>query len=109
MIIVEYNEGTMNEWMLIETQGRVEFASEPGCTLKDDNEFSEMIKLGKLTLDGERASLTIGNHVLPGRVVALKKPLLLLKKCIDHDETRYESRSIIKCKILFKNRPSIVA
>lgn len=90
---------------MIETQGHIEVGEE----LVDGGAIESLVKLGKLTMDGDgRATLAIGNHLLQGRLITLKKPLLLLKKQQEEGDTRYVSRSIIKKKILFKNRPSIL-
>ena len=112
MIFFEYKSESLNEWMLIETQGHVEYPKP--STLQDDGDdeaLSEQIQLGKLTLQGgDKAQLIIGNHILHGRVVPLKKPLILLQKIpTDEGHLSYTTQSIIKNKILFKNRPSVVA
>ena len=105
MIILEYRQDALEEWIMIETQGHIEVGEE----LVDGGAIESLVKLGKLTMDGDgRATLAIGNHLLQGRLITLKKPLLLLKKQQEEGDTRYVSRSIIKKKILFKNRPSIL-
>ncbi|KAH8921637.1 hypothetical protein BT69DRAFT_1201374, partial [Atractiella rhizophila] len=80
---------------IIELQGKLEFSS------------SSSTQIGKLDFSNEAApTLTIGSHLLRGKVVNLQKPFALLKKQkIEDDKPALEVVCLIEKKILFSRRP----
>ncbi|XVF53629.1 hypothetical protein PTKIN_Ptkin05aG0114000 [Pterospermum kingtungense] len=95
------------EWAIIELQGIVEVQPSVQHSLQN-------LQIGQLCRPSsqENYTLTVGYHELTGSKVALKKPMLVLKKikCLD-EATASSSRveldvvGVIRHKILFKNRP----
>lgn len=102
-------EGNCPEWAIIELQGVVEPRPEFENRLQN-------LQIGRLCRPTcqETYTFTIGYHELTGSKVALKKPLLLLKK-VKHADQNANSESsptveldvvgVIRHKILFKTRP----
>ncbi|KAJ0042185.1 hypothetical protein Pint_17419 [Pistacia integerrima] len=103
-------EGSCPEWAIIEVQGVVEV--QPSFQDRLQN-----LEIGQLCRPSsqENYTFTIGYHELTGSKVALKKPMLVLKKvkCMDIDQssdnqspgTELEVVGIIRHRILFKTRP----
>ena len=89
------------EIIIIELQGSLEHTVEKS--------FHDMY-LGKLEEgDNDDYTLTIGNHILVGRKIALKKPFILCSKCKRSDnenENKIKIVNIIKNKISFNLRPT---
>ena len=99
------------EWAVVELQG----------FLESDHEDLAGIHIGDLHFDDRGVpNLIIGHHVLQGKATKLEKPFAVMKKKIkslDDDEimehsdkmsktvTSYDVVAIVKCKIIFKNRP----
>ncbi|KAK9665525.1 hypothetical protein RND81_14G118000 [Saponaria officinalis] len=99
------------EWAIIEVQGVIEVKSELQNRL-------ETLEIGRLCRPSSQETYTfvIGYHELTGSKVKLKKPLMVLKKVKQSDESQEanpESSStveldvigVIRQKILFKSRP----
>ncbi|XP_044507087.1 chromosome transmission fidelity protein 8 homolog [Mangifera indica] len=103
-------EGSCPEWAIIELQGVVEV--QPSFQDRLQN-----LEIGQLCRPSsqENYTFTIGYHELTGSKVALKKPMLVLKKVkrMDIDQsgenqspgTELEVVGIIRHRILFKTRP----
>lgn len=73
--------------------------------LKISDHVLENVIIGPLNIDGNRAELTIGNHLLVGKIVKLRKPLIVLKKgTIDG----LNIIGYIRNKIVFDERPSLL-
>ncbi|KAK6275567.1 PREDICTED: putative uncharacterized protein DDB_G0287975 isoform X1 [Theobroma cacao] len=98
------------EWAIIELQGVVEVQPSFQDSLQN-------LTIGQLCRPSSQESytFTVGYHELTGSKVALKKPMLVLKKikCMDGDQSDEATSSrveldvvgVIRHKILFKNRP----
>ncbi|XWS37819.1 hypothetical protein CRYUN_Cryun19dG0078000 [Craigia yunnanensis] len=98
------------EWAIIELQGMVEVQPSFQDSLQN-------LQIGQLCRPSsqENYTFTVGYHELTGSKVALKKPMLVLKKtkCMDADQSDEATSSrveldvvgVIRHKILFKNRP----
>ena len=69
------------------------------------NDISE---LGTLSMreNKDEMELVIGYHQLIGKVVQLKKPLVILEKQSSDGQTEYGAVGIIRSKVIFKNRPT---
>ncbi|XP_008796733.2 chromosome transmission fidelity protein 8 homolog [Phoenix dactylifera] len=107
-------EGTCAEWAVVELQGVVE----PQPSIGDQ---IQGLEIGRLCCTSSSSSspgsytFTVGYHELTGSKVALKKPLLVLKKrnAAGREEpevggssvVELEAIGIIRHKILFKSRP----
>lgn len=91
------------EWAIVELQGAVE--AQPA--------FQDRLKgleIGLLCRPSSQEvyTFTVGYHELTGSKVALKKPLLVLKKTKKHSDTNnveLDVIGIIRHRILFKTRP----
>ncbi|XP_073064326.1 uncharacterized protein [Primulina eburnea] len=104
-------EGNCPEWAVVELQGIVE--AQPSFQDRLQN-----LQIGVLCRPSSQESytFTVGYHELTGTKVALKKPILVLKK-IKHGNDECEGQlpvnssmeldviGIIRHKILFKTRP----
>ncbi|KAE8664016.1 clathrin heavy chain 1-like [Hibiscus syriacus] len=103
------------EWAIIELQGVVEL-------LPSFQDSLQNLQIGQLCRPSsqENYTFTIGYHELIGSKVALKKPIVVLKKikCVDVDRsdggghdgassssTELDVVGVIRHKILFKTRP----
>ncbi|KAK9806737.1 hypothetical protein WJX72_000958 [[Myrmecia] bisecta] len=72
-----------------------------------------MVELGTLCLAGlkdDTFTLTIGNHLLEGKLVHLKRPFVVLQKeqqpaSVTSTGVAYKGLGIIRSKLQFKNRP----
>lgn len=57
--------------------------------------------------EGGDFNLTIGYHQLSGKLVQLKKPLVMLEKQSNCDgQVQYGAVGVVRSKILFKTRPT---
>ena len=86
----------LKELAIIELQGRI--------IVKSGDEI-ELKTFGPLTMNGDHATLIIGNHELRGKLHKLKHPLAVVKK------GSVEGTSIIaviRNKIVFSERPTII-
>ncbi|GMH09000.1 hypothetical protein Nepgr_010840 [Nepenthes gracilis] len=103
-------EGDCPEWAIVELQGVVEVQPEYQNRLQN-------LEIGRLCRpsDQEIYNFTVGYHELTGSKVALKKPLLVLKK-VKHSESDKSANpkspgveldviGVIRHKVLFKTRP----
>ncbi|GKV04971.1 hypothetical protein SLEP1_g17046 [Rubroshorea leprosula] len=94
------------EWAIIELQGVVEVQPSFQGSLQN-------LQIGRLCRPSSQESytFTVGYHELVGSRVALKKPLLVMKKTkqisegSSSPEVELEVIGIIRQKILFKTRP----
>ncbi|KAL8543934.1 hypothetical protein ACS0TY_004472 [Phlomoides rotata] len=105
-------EGNCPEWAIVELQGVVE--AQPSFHDRLQN-----LQIGVLCRPSSQESYTfvVGYHELAGTKVSLKKPILVLKKIIHHNEGEEEGEDVnstrveldvigvIRHKILFKTRP----
>mmetsp|Transcript_62334 Transcript_62334/g.76352 ORF Transcript_62334/g.76352 Transcript_62334/m.76352 type:complete len:120 (-) Transcript_62334:201-560(-) len=103
-IILKPKDATLKEWGLIEIQGKI--TSKKSTTLHN-------MSLGDLQFNTKNDPvLTIGNSVLSGKCVKLKKPLIITGKkgVYNESEKKYELNilGIIKQKYVFKQRPKII-
>ena len=65
-------------------------------------------RIGKLSIgDGGNPIFVIGHHRLEGKFATLKRPFALLRKSSkgDADEVEFDVATVVKEKIVFKNRP----
>lgn len=92
--IVPINENP-KELAIIELQGK----------LLTRTDSYEGLTFGPLKMEGERATLTIGNHLLHGKYHKLKKPLAVLRR---GDQDGIDMVAVIKAKIVFSDRPAII-
>ncbi|KAM6555909.1 hypothetical protein CsatB_002928 [Cannabis sativa] len=89
------------EWAIVEIQGHVEV--QPHFQLPIHN-----LPIGQLCRPSSQEvyTFTVGYHELTGTKVALKKPLLVLKKVKQSsDNVALEVIGLIRHRILFKTRP----
>lgn len=88
------------EWGLVELQGQLETREGSGF---------QGLHVGDLHfLSCDTASMIVGHHLLSGKVVTLDKPLAVLRKCVDDEESgapEYRIIAFITKKVIFKNRP----
>jgi len=99
-----------SEWLIIEVQGSLDCKAESLAG----------IELGTLVIQGSTDApdtpllLSIGSHILDGKVVKLKKPLCVLQKQDGSLVTggsdalntiNYRVAGTVRRKYLFKNRP----
>jgi hypothetical protein len=89
MILTKTEE--LKEYFMFEMQGEIEY-----CDKLDG------IHLGKFEELGQKCKLTIGNHILRGKIEDLPKPLLLIQK----QSGNLIATGIIKKKYLFSERPA---
>ncbi|KAF8525928.1 Ctf8-domain-containing protein [Hysterangium stoloniferum] len=68
--------------------------------------------IGTLLMENDKPVLKIGHHHLEGKLVSLSKPLAVLAHASAEDDqmdnttmTRYDVVTLVKRKILFRNRP----
>ncbi|EAY11549.1 Kinetochore protein, putative [Trichomonas vaginalis G3] len=94
-IPVLVNSDGVQEWAMIELQGKIS---------PYDNDFGDKT-FGPLNIDGESATLTIGNHYLKGKVHRLKKPLCVMRR---GSESGIQIVSVIRKKVIFSDRPIIL-
>ncbi|KAK9090974.1 hypothetical protein Sjap_024151 [Stephania japonica] len=108
----ECGESSCREWAIVELQGVVE--AQPAFQDQIQN-----LEIGVLcrASSQEKYTFTVGYHELSGSKVAMKKPLLVLKKkkLLDSEDVPGSSSNsskielevigIIRHRILFKTRP----
>jgi len=87
--------GSLNEWSIIELQGKIKS--------KTDN--IEGQNIGPLQIEGDHATLNIGNHQLKGKIHKLKKPLLVMRK---GTKEGVSVESVIRTKVVFSERPTLL-
>ena len=87
--------GTLDELAIIELQGEV---------IPKNSTYEEQT-MGPLTIEGNHATLIIGNHELRGKVQTLKKPLLMLKK---GNREGINAVAYVKKKVVFSERPMLI-
>jgi hypothetical protein len=85
----------LNELALLELQGSI--------TPKSDS--FEGLTIGPLTVDGDAATLVIGNHELHGKVQLLKKPLVVLER---GSAAQIRAVAVVRRKICFADRPRLI-
>ena len=56
----------------------------------------------------QNAKLTVGNHLLEGKLISLEKPLAIVQKKRTDDGVYYEIIGLCKKKLQFKARPKPV-
>lgn len=89
--------GSDTELAIIELQGVIDITQ--GGSFQD-------FTLGPLVInDDDSALLTIGNHLLRGKVVKLKKPLAMVKR---GTKEGLEIHAVIRKKVLFSDRPTLI-
>lgn len=81
----------LKELCIVELQGEIQYI-----------ENLDGMNLGKYEETGQKCKLTIGNHVLRGKIEDLPKPLLLVQKV----SGTLVVTGIIKKKVLFSERPA---
>lgn len=87
--------GSLDELAILELQGEV----------TPKNSTYEEQTMGPLTIEGNHATLIIGNHELRGKVQILKNPLLVLKK---GSKEGINAVAYIKKKVVFSDRPMLI-
>ena len=93
---------TDKHWIILELQGFIEV---------EPNSFESEVSLGNLQInkDNGNAHLTIGNHLLEGKLVKLQKPFAIMEKVNTEKGVQYEVVSVAKEKYLFKTRPKPIS
>ncbi|KAI9503158.1 hypothetical protein GGI25_001916 [Coemansia spiralis] len=94
-----YNKANQKEFCLLEAQGSLETDQRGG--LSGQQKFAEIER------HGDKVTMVVGVHRVPGTVIALKNPLAVLKKRTDGAKA-YDIEAVIKEKFLFKVRPDVV-
>ena len=89
MILTKADE--LKEYFMFEMQGEIEY-----CDTLDG------VHLGKFEEIGQKCRLTIGNHILRGKVEELQKPMLFIQK----KSGTLVAVGIIKKKFIFSERPA---
>ncbi|KAF8348918.1 Ctf8-domain-containing protein [Amanita rubescens] len=93
-----------DEYVLIELQGKVNVECNDGA---DRN--GQLV--GNLKIDevGNKPTLTIGHHLLEGKIVSLTKPLAILVRSEmgghSTDDKEWCIAALVKRKIVFSKRP----
>jgi hypothetical protein len=77
---------------LIEIQGKIQL-------------LSTDLTIGELGFNSKEPFLTIGNHIISGHSVSLKKPILVLEKHKLKDQRVLHCKRIIREKLVFQSRP----
>ena len=85
------------EWILIELQG----------ALERNQAVSDALYVGQFSFQQGRgtAELVIGDHILDGTEVILKKPFGIFRKVKNSDTTTLQLVSSVERKFLFNQRP----
>ena len=85
----------LNELAIIELQGQL---------ISMEGSFANQ-KIGPLIFDGDHATLTIGNHLLHGKIHKLKAPLAVVERgSVDN----IPIIAIIRQKVVFSERSTIL-
>lgn len=84
------------ELAIIELQGKIIVRTGESITTQT---------FGPLTMEGEHATLIIGNHELRGKRHTLKHPLAVLQKGSNENVPII---AVIRYKIVFSERPTII-
>jgi hypothetical protein len=77
---------------LVEIQGKIEL-------------LSTDLRLGELGFEDNEPRLMIGNHIIQGKRVVLKNPILVVEKGESDKGKVLNCRRIIREKLLFNSRP----
>eukprot|EP01100_Stratorugosa_tubuloviscum_P014385 TRINITY_DN7676_c0_g1_i1.p1 TRINITY_DN7676_c0_g1~~TRINITY_DN7676_c0_g1_i1.p1 ORF type:complete len:126 (-),score=57.62 TRINITY_DN7676_c0_g1_i1:71-448(-) len=102
MIFFNKQSGQINEWILIELQGSIEF--------RNTDSFNSL-QLGSISfVDQNNATLIIGNHQLEGKIQHLKHPIAILNQKNSYENQNVEDKkieivAICSKKCTFKTRP----
>ncbi|KAJ7543778.1 hypothetical protein O6H91_09G052300 [Diphasiastrum complanatum] len=109
--------GECKEWMEVDLQGSLEFQNNAAAQ-EQQQQLLRNLAIGSLCCPSkEKYYFTVGYHELEGKMVALKKPLLVLRRLNRIDDTNRLSQlpsegridlevvGIIRRKLLFKSRP----
>lgn len=93
LVVKLCDNGTTEEWGIIELQGEI----------ATNSRSYESLHIGDLHYNntGRSANIIIGHHLLTGAVQEVDPPLAVLKR----DEDGYVVQALIKKKLIFKNRP----
>ena len=88
------------EWVLIELQGELE----------SNQAVSDSLFVGKFSFrqEGGQAELVIGDHILQGSEIALKKPFGIFRKAQSTEESSITPLKLVAAvekKFLFSKRP----
>mmetsp|Transcript_39982 Transcript_39982/g.102270 ORF Transcript_39982/g.102270 Transcript_39982/m.102270 type:complete len:118 (+) Transcript_39982:338-691(+) len=96
--------GECPEWVMVELQGEL--------ALREADEMTqEGFDVGVMCMkDKAEINLTIGYHRLDGKVMPLKKPIVIMEKSgggpsDEKQGAQFSVAGVIRSKILFKNRP----
>lgn len=81
----------IKELFMIEIQGEIEY-----------NDCIDGVRVGKLEEGQQKCKLTIGNHVLRGKIEHFAKPLVVVEK----QDGNLQVIGLIKKKIIFSERPA---
>lgn len=85
-------------WIIIELQGELE----------NNKGIVDSVSVGKFTLEANKVELIIGDHILQGREITLKKPFAILKKNRDvmsDNDASYQVAGVVEKKYLFDQMP----
>ncbi|KAF8628020.1 hypothetical protein AX15_004137 [Amanita polypyramis BW_CC] len=101
-----------DEFVLIELQGSLNVE----CSDAADRNGQ---LVGDLKIDENKPTLTIGHHLLEGKIVTLQKPLAILRRSEIEDsdgnvsntpmDKQWSITALVKRKIVFSKRPMPVA
>eukprot|EP00300_Choanocystis_sp_HF-7_P003340 c12553_g1_i2.p1 GENE.c12553_g1_i2~~c12553_g1_i2.p1 ORF type:complete len:118 (+),score=13.72 c12553_g1_i2:45-356(+) len=91
------SDGSGNkEWVVFELQG----------TIESTDKSQPLSTLGTLSLaQPDTPMLTVGHHQLLGKVVALKKPLVVCESAPAQESRELRVIGVVRKKFLFKTRP----
>jgi len=95
--IVRLGSSGDHEWRLLEVQGTL--------SVDDEGVLKDGIDVGTLNQVDGVYQLLVGNHLLEGREVALKKTFAVMDREDDND---FSVTGFIRKKIVFKSRPKPV-
>ncbi|KAJ2548110.1 Chromosome transmission fidelity protein 8 [Coemansia sp. RSA 1933] len=104
---IAYRKQDLKEFCLLEAQGSLETDQQSG--LSGQKKFAEIKRL-----EGGKVVMVVGIHRVSGSVVPLDRPLAVLKRRSNTDDSdqkpmaAYSIQAIIKEKFLFKARPDVI-